>query len=59
MNSNQKEADKARLDKLFYNLQDDVLDEFNRGTISKKEMINIIEWCQHMHDNLIENNEKI
>jgi len=35
-------------DKPMKNLQDDILDEYNQGKISKKEMTNIMEWITNM-----------
>jgi hypothetical protein len=45
------------MDKLFLELQDDVLDEYNKGTISLSEMKNIIIWCQNMKVRLIKDYE--
>jgi len=43
-----------RLKKLFNKLQDDVLDEYNKGAISEIEMKNIIQWCNKMKQNMVE-----
>ena len=40
----------AKIESLFKDLEDDVLDEYNKGTISKKEMINILAWCEKMKE---------
>ena len=48
MNFYEKEKQKSKLEKTFASLQDDVLDEYNKGTISKEEMKNIIKWCEKM-----------
>ena len=49
---------KNNTDNLFAELQDDVLDEYNKGTISLKEMKNIISWCQKMKERLVQDYEK-
>ena len=36
-------------DKLFKNLQNDILDEYNNNKISKKEMINILTWVNKVN----------
>jgi hypothetical protein len=45
MSSNAIDSQKVRLKRVFADLQDDVLDEYNNGNISKSEMENIIKWC--------------
>jgi hypothetical protein len=42
--------DVDNIDELFAEIKDDILDEYNNGIISKKEMINIIRWCDKMKD---------
>lgn len=34
----------AKLENLLHGLQDETLDQYNEGNISKKEMINIMDW---------------
>jgi len=36
------------IDDTFSKIQDNVLDEYNTGTISEKEMRNILMWCEKM-----------
>lgn len=36
----------AKLERLLSNLQDDILDEYNAGNISEKEMKNIMRWTR-------------
>jgi len=47
-NEYSKETDINKLQHLFDNLQDDILDEYNKKTISKKEMKNILNWLNQM-----------
>ena len=42
------EYKEVRIDKTFRELQDDILDEYNKGNISKSEMENILVWCEKM-----------
>ena len=37
-------------DKVFDDLLDDILDEYNKNNISKKEMINIIKWVDKIKE---------
>ena len=36
-----------QVEKVFKKIQDKILDEYNNGTISKREMINISKWCEN------------
>lgn len=40
------ERQQERADKLLGGLENDVLDEYNKGSISKKEMLNLMLWCE-------------
>jgi len=42
-----------KTEKLFNELQNDILDEYNNGNISSEEMANIIKWCEKMKKNFI------
>ena len=42
------------VNKSFDKIENDVLDEFNQNKISKKEMVNIMQWCELMKINLID-----
>jgi len=46
MNYLYKENCIIKIESLFNNLENNVFDEYNNGKISKKEMINIITWCE-------------
>ena len=35
-----------KLEKLLKGLQNDILDEYNKGTISHQEMMNIMRWTK-------------
>ena len=37
----------------FTNIQNEVLDEYNKGTISGKEMGNILRWCEAMKEKML------
>ena len=51
MNSNYIENKINQINRLYHKIEDDVLDEYNKEKISKKEMINIIGWCEKMREN--------
>ena len=39
-----------KVDNLFKDLENNVFDEYNKGKISKNEMINIITWCERIKE---------
>lgn len=53
------ESATRKIEKLFRGIQDDVLDEYNKGTISKVEMKNILRWCEDMKEKLIEEKQRL
>ena len=38
----------VKLEKLLKTLQDDILDEYNKGSISHQEMVNVMNWTKRM-----------
>ena len=48
----------TKLEKLLKGLQDDILDEYNRGTISHQEMVNIMGWTKKVIETKKEEEEK-
>jgi len=42
-----------KTEKIFKELQNDILDEYNEGNISSEEMSNIIEWCEKIKKTII------
>ena len=57
MNSNYIENTTSQIEKLFKDLENNVLDEYNKGSISKSEMVNIISWCEKVKE--IKKNETL
>jgi len=53
------ESATRKIEKLFRGIQDDVLDEYNKGTISGVEMKNILKWCEDMKEKLIEEKQRL
>ena len=45
---------KGRIKKVFYEIRDNVLDEFNESNITKDELISILDWCLKVEDILLE-----
>lgn len=41
------------LENLFGDLQDDILDGYNKGDVTGIEMRNIMRWCERMKKNMI------
>jgi len=39
-----------KIDRVFTNIENEVLDEYNQGKISGKEMENIVAWCEKMRN---------
>lgn len=39
-------------EKYLKNLEDDIMDRYNEGKVSKKEMINILKWCEKIQNQL-------
>jgi len=37
----------------FNQIEDNVMDEYAKKNISKKEMVNILKWCEHMKNKMI------
>jgi len=54
MNPLYRENASKNLKYLFESLQDDVLDEYNNGKVSRIEMMNVMRWCEKMKKKMVE-----